>query len=203
MVELSEDYLSVTTNDVITTAHCEGPAVLKWNSKYYLLTSLCSSWDPNEASYYTCSKVLGTYTKIGSPCIPTSEKKTFNSQPSSIFKVPGYSNGFIYIGDRWNGGGSTSSQNVFLPINMTADGKMELKWYDEWDLSKFTPTSAKDQNPNSFRKILIENITAKTGLHSYNLLGRAIPNACLKTKTVNSIPNNVNKNLKVGTILLQ
>jgi hypothetical protein len=139
------------------------------------LTSLCSGWDPNEASYYTCSKVAGSYTKIGSPCIPTSEKKTFNSQPSSIFKVPGYSNGFIYIGDRWNGGGSTSSQNVFLPINMTSDGKMELKWYDEWKLDKFTPTSIINADKNNFRQLIVSNVVNKTGLHVYDLLGRNVP----------------------------
>jgi hypothetical protein len=175
LVELSEDYLSVTTNDVVTGAHCEGPAMLKWNNKYYLLTSLCSGWDPNEASYYTCNKVLGTYTKIGSPCIPTSEKKTFNSQPSSIFKVPGYSNGFIYVGDRWNGSGSTKSQNVFLPINMTSDGKMELKWYDDWNLSKFTPASAADERPEGFRKLVYAHAVNASGLHVLDLLGRSVP----------------------------
>jgi hypothetical protein len=175
LVLLADDYLTVTTNDVVTGAHCEGPAILKWNSKYYLLTSLCSGWDPNQASYYTCSKVLGSYTKIGSPCIPSSETKTFNSQPSSIFKVPGYSNGFIYVGDRWNGGGSTKSQNVFLPINMTSDGKMELKWYDEWKLSMFKAASTIGTTPSGFKKTIYKNVINKSGLDVYDLLGRNIP----------------------------
>jgi hypothetical protein len=205
MVELSEDYLTVTTNDVITGAHCEGPAVLKWNGKYYLLTSLCSGWDPNEASYYTCSKVAGSYTKIGSPCIPTSEKKTFNSQPSSIFKVPGYSNGFIYIGDRWNGGGSTSSQNVFLPINMTSDGKMELKWYDEWKLDKFTPTSTILSDKNNFRHKIAANIMNRTGLHVYDLLGRNVQNNYLKgtdKKLMVIGQNTAGKNISHGMYIM-
>jgi hypothetical protein len=177
MVELSEDYLSVTTNDVVTTAHCEGPAVLKWMNKYYLLTSLCSGWTPNAASYYTCSKVCGTYTKIGSPCIPTTEQKTFNSQPSSIFIVPGYTNGFIYIGDRWNGGGSTNSQNVFLPIVMTSDGKMQLKWYDEWKLDVFTPSTpvTVEKNHADFKTAIYINAVNNGNLHVYDLLGRDIP----------------------------
>jgi hypothetical protein len=172
LVEINKDSLTVTKNDVVTGAHCEGPAVLKWNNTYYLLTSLCSGWDPNQASYYTSKKVLGSYTKIGSPCIPTSESKTFNSQPSSIFKVPGYSNGFIYVGDRWNGGGSTKSQYVFLPIAITSDGKMQLKWYDEWDLSAFSATSTIDARSQNFKKSIYENVVNKTGLHVYDLLGR-------------------------------
>ena len=175
LVELSEDYLSVTKNDVITGAHCEGPAMLKWNGLYYLLTSLCSGWDPNEASYYTCNKVLGSYKKIGNPCIPATETKTFNSQPSSIFKVPGYSNGFIYIGDRWNGMGSTKSQYVFLPIFMTEKGEMQLKWFDEWDLSMFTVSAVKESEKNNFRSLLLINIKTSNRLHAYDLLGRNFP----------------------------
>jgi hypothetical protein len=180
LVELDTDYLSVTKNDVVTGAHCEGPALLKWNNTYFLLTSLCSGWDPNKASYYTCNKVLGSYSNKGSPCIPTSESKTFNSQPSSIFKVPGYSNGFIYVGDRWNGSGSTKSQYVFLPINMTSDGKMELKWYDDWDLSKFTPTLTGDEPSHGFKKVVYENVVNKSGLYVLNLLGKHVPCAYQK-----------------------
>jgi beta-galactosidase len=181
LVQLADDYLSVTTNDVVTGAHCEGPGMLKWNDKYYLLTSLCSGWDPNEASYYTCSKVLGSYTKIGSPC-PSSEKKTYNSQPSSIFKIPGYSNGFLYVGDRWNGGGSTKSQNVFLPIIMTSDGKMQLKWYDEWKIATvFTASAAVDDRSPSFKKAVYENVLHKSGLHVCDLLGRNV--ACYYGKS--------------------
>jgi beta-galactosidase len=43
------------------------------------------------------------------------------------------------MGDRWNGGGKPSSEYVFLPITITSDGKMEIHWLKEWDLSLFTP----------------------------------------------------------------
>lgn len=174
LVELSEDYLSATTNDAITSAHCEGPAVLKWNNTYYLLTSECKGWTPNPASYYTSSKVVGAYTKKGNPCINDTKKTTFDSQPSSIFKVPGYTNGFIYIGDRWNGGGSTSSQNVFLPIVITDKGEMQLKWYDEWKLDVFTTTAVTQKPGNSFKETIYINIANQSGIHAYDLLGRDI-----------------------------
>jgi hypothetical protein len=139
-----------------------------------LLTSLCTGWDPNAASYYTGSKVCGTYTKIGSPCIPASETKTFNSQPSSIFKVPGYTDGFIYIGDRWNGVGSTNSQNVFLPIKMTADGRMELRWYDEWKLDVFTPVATAGKKPDRIKASVYSNVINNSELHGYDLFGRTV-----------------------------
>jgi hypothetical protein len=139
MVELSADYLSTTTNDVDIEAHCEGPGILKKNGTFYLLTSQCSGWTPNPGTYYTASAIMGPYTKQGSPFIGDAGNNSFNSQPCYIFKIPGYKDAYLYMGDRWNGSGWPQSQYVFLPITITADGKMEIHWYKEWDLSLFTP----------------------------------------------------------------
>ncbi len=143
MVELSDDYLSLTTQDVDIEAHCEGPGILKKNGTYYLLTSGCSGWTPNPATYYTAKNILGPYTKQGNPFVGDAGNNSFNSQPCYIFKIPGYKDAYLYMGDRWNGGGRPDSQYVFLPITITEDGKMELHWYKEWDLSMFTPERAK------------------------------------------------------------
>jgi beta-galactosidase len=143
IVELSSDYLSTTTNDVDIEAHCEGPGILKKNGTFYLLTSQCSGWTPNPGTYYTASSVAGPYTSQGSPFIGDAGNNSFNSQPCFIFKIPGYKDAFLYMGDRWNGGGRPESQYVFLPITITADGKMEIHWHREWDLSFFTPEKKK------------------------------------------------------------
>jgi hypothetical protein len=188
LVELTEDYLKVTKNDSVTGAHCEGPAMLKWNNTYYLLTSLCSGWDPNQATYYTSAKILGAFRtgygddKKGNPCINDTSNKTFYSQPSSILKVPGYSNGFIYIGDRWNGTGSTKSQYVFLPLVITEEGKMQLTWHDEWKLDVFTPSSVVAGKFFDLKKIPYPKAFNASGLRAYDLLGRSVPHFFEKTE---------------------
>ena len=139
MVELTGDYLNVTSNDVDIKAHCEGPGILKKNGKFYLLTSGCSGWTPNPGNYYTASSIMGPYEIKGSPFIGDAGDNSFNSQPCYIFKIPGYKNAYLYMGDRWNGYGSTKSQYVFLPITITPDGQMELHFYREWNLHIFTP----------------------------------------------------------------
>ncbi len=139
MVELTEDYLDMTTNDVDINAHCEGPGILKQKGVFYLLTSQCSGWTPNPGTYYTSSNILGPYAVGGNPFIGDAGANSFNSQPCFIFKIPGYRNAYLYMGDRWNGGGKPSSEYVFLPITITAEGKMEIHWLKEWDLSLFTP----------------------------------------------------------------
>ncbi|GAA4281465.1 glycoside hydrolase family 43 protein [Gaetbulibacter aestuarii] len=137
MVALADDYLSLTENDVDINAHCEGPGILKYRDTYFLLTSGCSGWKPNPATYYTATNIMGPYSSHGSPFINDLENNSFNSQPCYIFKVPGFKDAYIYMADRWNGGGHPDSQYVFLPIFITESGKMELRWYDEWNLSIF------------------------------------------------------------------
>jgi beta-galactosidase len=144
IVELSEDYLSTTTNDVDIEAHCEGPGILKKDGTFYLLTSQCSGWTPNPGTYYTANDIMGPYTAHGSPFIGDVGNNSFNSQPCFIFKIPGYKDAFLYMGDRWNGRGRPESQYVFLPIAITADGKMKIHWHNEWDLSFFTPIRKRD-----------------------------------------------------------
>jgi beta-xylosidase len=176
IVELTDDYLGVTQNDVDAKANCEGPAMLKWkDNTYYLVTSLCNGWKPTTANYYTSSKMLSAFTKEGNPFVNDTKKTSFDSQPCSIFKVPGYKDAFIYLGDRWIGQGDAKSQYVFLPIAITSDGQFQLKWYDEWDLSRFTPTSTIDMSSYHFKKAVYENIINETGLHAFDLLGRNLP----------------------------
>jgi len=139
MVELSADYLSLTTNDVDIKAHCEGPGIMKKGGFFYLLTSGCSGWTPNPATYYIAPNIMGPYTIQGHVFKGDAGNNSFNSQPCYIFKIPGYRDAYLYMGDRWNGSGRPESQYVFLPITITEEGEMELHWLSEWDLSMFTP----------------------------------------------------------------
>jgi hypothetical protein len=79
------------------------------------------------------------------------------------------------MGDRWIGSGSTKSQYVFLPILMTSDGKMQLKWYDEWNLGMFTPLIVDTKKPSGIRAMVFRNAINNGSFHGYNLLGRSIP----------------------------
>ncbi len=139
MVALSDDYRELTTEDKDIEAHCEGPGILKKKNTYYMLTSGCSGWTPNPATYYTAENIMGPYTQRGHPFVGDAGNNSFNSQPCYIFKIPGYKDAYLYMGDRWNGYGHADSRYVFLPITITEEGEMQIHWYEEWDLSMFTP----------------------------------------------------------------
>lgn len=141
MVEIAADGQSLTTNDVDLNAHCEGPAMMKRDGSYYLVTSQCTGWDPNRASFYTAAKAMGPYTLRGDPCVGDTAHTTFDSQSNFIFKVPAYSDGFMFMGDRWNGKGSADARYVFLPISVPSATTMQIRWHASWDLGLFTPAA--------------------------------------------------------------
>lgn len=50
---LNEDYLSPSKNEIriLVNQNREAPALFKYNGQYFLITSLCTGWDPNKAKY--------------------------------------------------------------------------------------------------------------------------------------------------------
>ena len=175
IVELTADYTRATTNDSDIKAHCEGPGMMKKNGVYYLITSLCNGWSPNKSPYYvsycTANNVMGSYTNKGNPCVGTGDGvattlNAFYSQPCSILQIPGYSDGFMYMGDDWTirgtiGSGSANSRYVFLPIVITTAGQMQISWLSSWNLSVFTPVSVDGESLVSAGKNFRFSITCR------------------------------------------
>ncbi|MBN1760180.1 MAG: family 43 glycosylhydrolase [Chitinispirillaceae bacterium] len=174
MVELTEDYMEITTDDVDIKAHCEGPGMCRYKGNYYLITSPCLGWSPGRASRYMAQNITGPYTNKGDPCIDDNAHNTFNSQSCFMFKIPGYINAFMYMGDRWNGSGNKNSQYVFLPVSFSASGDIELRFRDSWDMSVFTPVSVGDDlRHTTFPRYGTSCIGAEGSLHTIH--GRKLP----------------------------
>ena len=126
---LKDDYLSPTaTYTRITTAQDrEAPAVFKYKNKYYLITSGCSGWSTNPATYATADSLLGEWKQMGDPCIGVDAESTFNSQSTYIIALPGEPDRFLFMADQWNKTNLPDSRYVWLPIKMV-DNKPVIEW---------------------------------------------------------------------------
>lgn len=128
---LSDDYLSPTTTYTrITTAeNREAPAVFKYNKKYYLVTSDCTGWSPNRATYATADSLLGVWTQMGDPCKDEGAATTFGSQSTFVLPLPGKQNTFLFMADRWNKTDLPDSRYIWLPLKMV-DNKPVIEWVE-------------------------------------------------------------------------
>jgi len=114
----------------------EAPAPYKHNGRYYVITSGCTGWKPNEAGYGVADNILGPWQSNANPCIGPNAKTTFDSQSTFVLPVPGKADQFIYMGDRWKPDNLSDSRYVWLPLTMKSDGSPVIEWKDRWTLSQ-------------------------------------------------------------------
>lgn len=112
----------------------EAPAMFRYQDRYYLMTSGCTGWDPNEALYYTADSPLGPWKNMGNPCVGEESQFTFRTQSTCIFPVDAGKGQFIYMGDRWNKNDIADSRYVWLPVNFGYDFAMSLSAEADWTL---------------------------------------------------------------------
>ena len=116
-------------------AQREAPALFLKDGKYYLLTSGCTGWAPNQAGYYVADSIFGEWTAMGDPCVGDDAHTTFYSQSTCVFRDP-ESDTWIYMGDRWNEDDLSNSRYIWLPIEFDGQGGMSISFVDEWKLER-------------------------------------------------------------------
>ena len=114
----------------------EAPAMFKYNGTYYMITSGCTGWDPNPASYAYASSPLGPWTTVNNPCTDDGANTTYRTQSTCVFPVDAAAGKFIYMGDRWNSGDLSESRYVWLPVEFLAGNKIALRSYSNWTLDE-------------------------------------------------------------------
>ncbi|KAL0343489.1 UNVERIFIED_CONTAM: hypothetical protein Sangu_1236300 [Sesamum angustifolium] len=98
---LDENYLDVThvARRILVGQHREAPALFKHEGTYYMITSGCTGWAPNEALAHAAESIMGPWETMGNPCIGGNKVfrlTTFFAQSTFVLPLPGLP-GFIYF----------------------------------------------------------------------------------------------------------
>jgi len=136
--ELADDYLRPTgkfTRNFIGESR-EAPAVFKHDGKYYLLSSGCTGWDPNQAELAVADSIMGEWKTIGDPCTGKDADKTFYAQSTYVQPVYGKKDLVIAMFDRWNKTDLENSRYVWLPLNFD-NGKITIPWIEKWSTADY------------------------------------------------------------------
>lgn len=134
---LSDDYLTHTGiyKAAFPGKYREAPAIFKRQNKYYLITSGCSGWDPNEAEYAIADSILGEWKTMGNPCIGENANKSFGGQSTFAISIDPKKDKYIIMFDRWNKLDLIDSRYIWLPINFHPEG-ISIEWKPEWSFKK-------------------------------------------------------------------
>ena len=127
---LTDDYMNVEklVHRLWQGEFREAPAVTKINGTYYMLTSFCTGWKPNQGKYASADSMEGRWsllTEIG-------DETTYRSQPVFLLQKDGR---LLYFGDRWGGDGEKyfTSSYVVYPLEVR-DGRLVMNPVEEISL---------------------------------------------------------------------
>jgi len=134
---LTADYTAVTDTHTVAFAnkYREAPAVFKHEGRYYLLTSGCSGWDPNQANLAVADSPMGPWTQLGNPCRGKDADKTFYGQSTFVLPIAGQEGRFVAMFDRWNKTNLEDSRYVWLPIEIKG-GELTIPWAETFSPNK-------------------------------------------------------------------
>lgn len=127
---LSEDYMNVDSliHKLWQGEYREAPAVMKMGGKYYMLSSFCTGWAPNQCKYAVADSIEGRWSDL----MEIGDETTYQSQAAFILEKDGK---YYYVGDRWGGDGAKyfESSYVVYPLELSGD-KLDMKYVDEIEL---------------------------------------------------------------------
>ena len=126
IAELTDDYLhhSGRYTRIAPAGHNEAPAIFKKDGTYWMITSGCTGWKPNEARMFSATSIWGPWTQYPNPCVGPKAEITFGGQ--STFILP-YQDGFIFMADIWRPRHPSDARYIWLPIEFQ-EGKPVIRW---------------------------------------------------------------------------
>ena len=139
IAELSDDYLSHTGKYVrmAPAGHNEAPAIFKKSDgTYWMITSGCTGWDPNEARMFSAPSIWGPWTQHPNPCRGEKSEITFGGQSTYVLPVPGKKDAFIFMADIWRPKHPSDARYIWLPVQFE-NGVPYIEWMDSWTLDFF------------------------------------------------------------------
>ncbi|KAK2410484.1 glycosyl hydrolase family protein [Trifolium repens] len=144
---LTDDYLNVTSvmRRIFVGQRREAPAMFKHKGIYYMVTSGCTGWAPNEALVHASDSILGTWETIGNPCVGGNKMfrvSTFLAQSTFVVSLNKFPGLFIFMADRWNPNELRDSRYVWLPLIVDGNddqtleygSRVSIYWHRKWKL---------------------------------------------------------------------
>ena len=131
IAELTDDYLhhSGRYTRLAPAGHNEAPAIFKHNGTYWMITSGCTGWDPNEARMFSAPSIGGPWTQHPNPCRGPKAEITFGGQSTYVMTLD--DGRHIFMADIWRPKHPIDARYIWLPIEFE-DGKPVVRWLDQW-----------------------------------------------------------------------
>lgn len=135
LFRLSDDYHSaVEHTQLFAWQSREAPAIVRLGDKYFMFSSACSGWDPNQ-----CKLSYTTNLKSGwSGLSNIGNGIAFDTQAAAILEIKGTkATTYLYVGDRWQDPGLYESKTIMFPISFNGNS-CNFTYHERFDINFVT-----------------------------------------------------------------
>jgi hypothetical protein len=132
LYKLTDDYLDADYRVAVIWENSwrEAPCLFKRNGYYFIVSSGCTGWTPNQGKYGYATNLAGPWSSLYN----LGDSTTYQSQSHYVLTLEGKeATSYLYMGDRWArawGDYTDRSRYIWLPLEFTSDTTMEMNWYD-------------------------------------------------------------------------
>ena len=132
LFRLSDDYLSIVEHtQLFPWQRREAPAIVKLDQKYFMFSSACTGWAPNQCKLswsHDLKTGWSTLENIG-------DDKAFRTQPAAILEIKGSKDTtYLYVGDRWKDPNLAQSKTIIFPITFT-NTSCKFQYIDRFEIN--------------------------------------------------------------------
>ncbi len=129
---LSADYLdAVEYTQLFASQQREAPAIIKVDGMYYMLSSACTGWNPNQCKLATSKHILKGWSEL----TDIGDKIAYDTQAASILTIKGTKQTtYLYVGDRWMDPDLPRSKTIIFPVTFK-DGKCDFTYCEEFRIN--------------------------------------------------------------------
>ena len=129
---LSDDYLQIESYvEVFKGLRREAPAVVRVDDEYYMLSSACTGWEPNQCKLSYSSSLQKGWSELEN----IGDAIAYDTQAASILTIRGTKQTtYLYVGDRWMDPTLAESKTIIFPITLK-DGKCEFVYRERFQIN--------------------------------------------------------------------
>jgi beta-xylosidase len=138
IAELTDDYQRHSGRyiRIFPGGHNEAPAIFRKDGTYWMITSGCTGWDPNEARMFSAPSIWGPWKQHPNPCTGKNADITFGGQSTFVLQIPEKKGRFIFMADIWKPKNPIDARYIWLPVGFDDSGIPVIEWKEEWDLNE-------------------------------------------------------------------
>lgn len=135
LFQLADDYLSTQSHTQLFSGQSrEAPAIVRIANRYFMFSSACSGWDPNQCKLSYSSNLKSGWSGLSN----IGNSNAYDTQAAAILKIQGTKQTtYLYVGDRWQDPDLPNTKTIIFPISF--DGtNCNFKYHERFDINFVT-----------------------------------------------------------------